>query len=497
MKLETFPARMDASFRWAYRSCRRSYFAFVLLALAQQAIAQYPSVQVVGTVKSPDGAQLAGVVVQLRTLSAGTKAEAITDADGRFVFPHVIAGDYSIDAATRAMQGTAETVHVGVDKPPASIQILLHPATAGGAGQQMEFSDEPTYTVAGVTDWTAVGGHGADSTLRTTEALATATATLQPGDSSRGHATTEDLKAEDKVRAYERTNDNAKAREWVHDALQHHESATLYRLAGEVDEKASDPLAAVHEFERAAKLDPSEENEFEWGSELLVHRAIWQAEEVFQDGAKAYPQSVRMQTALGTALFAGARYEQAAASLCKASDLAPADGEPYHFMGKVELAAPDALACIEQHLARYVQLQPQSSEANYLYAMAILKRQQHTPDERAVAQAEALLNKAVEIDEKCSEGYFELGVLAAQKNNLQTAVHDYTKAIDADPAMADAYYRLAKAYERIGESEKAKAAFALHDKVQQQQAEATEQQRRAIKQFLFAKPGDAPMLTTP
>src|ERR1700748_1103055 len=28
----------------------------------------------------------------------------------------------------------------------------------------MEFSDEPKFAIAGVTDWTAVGGHGSDST---------------------------------------------------------------------------------------------------------------------------------------------------------------------------------------------------------------------------------------------------------------------------------------------------------------------------------------------
>ena len=44
----------------------------------------------------------------------------------------------------------------------------------------MEFADKPNFTVAGVTDWTAVGGHGSDATLRTSEALARETVTLKP-----------------------------------------------------------------------------------------------------------------------------------------------------------------------------------------------------------------------------------------------------------------------------------------------------------------------------
>ena len=134
-----------------------------------------------------------------------------------------------------------------------------------------------------------------------------------------------------------------------------------------------DPLAAVHEDEQAVRLDPSEQNYFAWGSELLLHRAVWQAAEVFKNGTKAYPKSARMLAALGAALFAGALYDQAADSLCQASDLNPADTEPYLFMGRIEMAAPKPLACIEPRLARFVQQQPQNSLANYFYAMAIWK----------------------------------------------------------------------------------------------------------------------------
>ncbi|MGA8939443.1 MAG: GH92 family glycosyl hydrolase [Acidobacteriaceae bacterium] len=373
------------------------------------------------------------------------------------------------------------------------VPLALRPATSTVG--QMEFSDAPNFTVAGVTDWTAVGGHGSDATLRTSESLASATASLS--GSGAGATTPEELRVETAVHEDEGRGDVAQAQAQVHAALHAQPTATLYRVAAEVDERGGDPLAAVREFEQAAKLDPSEVNEFEWGSELLVHRAIWPAEAVFASGVKAYPRSVRMQTALGAALFAGARYEQAAERLCKASDLAPEDAEPYKFMGKAELAAPDALACVEPHLARYVHLKPGSSEAHYLYAMAILKQQESSPDAAAIAQAEALLQQAVALDAKCSDGYLELGVLAAQRKDLPTEIGYYSKAIDANPMAADAYYRLAKAYERTGQREKAKAAFAMHDKVTQEQAAATERQRKLVKQFLFAKPGDAPTVATP
>ena len=70
-----------------------------------------------------------------------------------------------------------------------------------------------------------------------------------------------------------------------------------------------------------------------------------------------------------------ALYDEAAASLCAASDLNPSDPEPYIFMGRIEMASPKPLACIEPRLARFVQAQPENSLANYFYAMAIWKRQ--------------------------------------------------------------------------------------------------------------------------
>jgi tetratricopeptide (TPR) repeat protein len=195
-----------------------------------------------------------------------------------------------------------------------------------------------------------------------------------------------------------------------------------------------------------------------------------------------------MQIALGTALFAGARYDEAAQRLCDASDLNPADPTPYVFMGKIQMAAPNPLACVESKLARFVHQQPGSSVANYLYAMSILKH----PRKQAVPQAEALLTKAVGIDSQCGEAYLQLGIIAASQRDFIKAIRFYTKAIEADPQLADAHYRLGVAYDRVNQPAKSKQEFQLHDKIRQQQAAAAEQQRRQVKQFLVVQPSRGP-----
>jgi Flp pilus assembly protein TadD len=206
---------------------------------------------------------------------------------------------------------------------------------------------------------------------------------------------------------------------------------------------------------------------------------------------KAYPQSSRLLAALGTALFSGALYEEAAQRLCQASDLSPNDAEPYLFMGKVEIASPNPLPCIEGKLKRFVELQPENALANYYYAMAYWKQRGKSPDAETLSNVETLLIKAVETDPQCSSAYLQLGVIQASKSDFHTAAQYYQKAIAADALSTEAHYRLGVAYDRLGEKEKAAAEFKLHDELEKQQAAAVDRQRREVKQFLVQVGGAA------
>ena len=61
-------------------------------------------------------------------------------------------------------------------------------------------------------------------------------------------------------------------------------------MLGDVEEKLGNSLEAVREYQRAAELNPSEANLFDWGTELLIHRAFEPATEVFNEGNRLFPQ---------------------------------------------------------------------------------------------------------------------------------------------------------------------------------------------------------------
>ncbi len=469
--------------------------------------------------------------------------ETKTDAAGHYAFAGLTAGRYVVSAEKGAARSQPVSVAVSSDLQEQRVDLVLGNDPGNKGLYAMEFADKANFTVAGVVDWTAVGGHGSDTSLRTSEALTRETVALKP-DGTRGHGvSTMDKGAESqliaaltaapgsfeanhrlgefylnagkyreailplenacKIDATNQKNeyDLALAREGIGDLveaqkhvqrlLKQKESAELHRIAGEIDEKLNDPLAAVREYEQAARMDPSEENYFAWGSELLLHRAVWQAQEVLGRAAQVYPKSSRLLTALGTALFAGARYDEAAQRLCEASDLKPADAEPYIFMGKVEMAAPEPLACIEPRLARFAQDQPDNPLANYFYGMSIWKRQQLPPDAEAMKKVEALLTKAKAVDPKCSEAYLQLGILHSSEHDFERAIGFYEHAIEVDPRLGEAHYRLGMAYDRIGDATKAKREFALHEEIEKADAAEVERQRREVKQFLVVLGGKA------
>ncbi len=457
----------------------------MLTPTARSQIQRSAALIIEGTVCDANGKPVANAVVRLEETGKQPLVTR-TNPSGVFTLSAPDPGPYTISAEKSGVRSLRSAVPAAYAGAWEHVDLVLDPKGAVSSGtaassssdSPMEFADQPNFAVAGVTDWTAVGGHGSDLSLRTSEALARDTLTLRPEG-----ATASVTPADNDRAALEQARDHVKQ------LLAQRETADLHRQLGELDEKLGDPLAAVREYEQAVRLDPSERNYFDWGSELLLHRAVWQAAEIFSYGAKAYPASARMLAALGTALFASARYDEAAQRLCEASDLAPADPQPYLFMGKIEMAAPSPLPCVEARLARFARQQPGDALSNYFYAMAIWKRQQVPPDQHDMQQIEALLNRAVTIDKKCADANLQLGLLYFSRRDYDKAIEYYTDAIAANPQLGEAHYRLGVAYDRTGEASKAKYEFQLHDQIEKEQADAIERQRREVKQFLVTSQG--------
>ena len=109
---------------------------------------------------------------------------------------------------------------------------------------------------------------------------------------------------------------------------------------GQIEEKDGKFVAAANEFEIAAHMDPSEENLFAWGSEMLLHRTYEPAIAIFQEGAKRYPNSPRILIGLGLSLYSRGKYDEAVKALLAAADLTPADPRCFLFLSKAYNSSP-------------------------------------------------------------------------------------------------------------------------------------------------------------
>jgi len=347
------------------------------------------------------------------------------------------------------------------------------PAQPDSPSSKPQFFDPPQFTVSGVTDTTALGGHGSDTVVRTRNSLARETAALaKTAAPTRADA--------------ERERDQAQGL-----LLQHPDDAKLHHRLADADEQLGDNLAAVREYQRAAELDPSEPNLFDWGAELLLHHAPEPAAEVFGKGSQLFPKSARMWIGFGAASFARGAIDDAVEKFRAASDVDPSDPNPYLFLGEIVSAETSPPPQISTLLQRFQTLQPENAEAKYYLALALWKT---GTGPRDIAQIESLLNKSLALDPQFAPAYLQRGILQSERNDDRKAIASYERAIEVETAknnsdsntlVADAHYRLAQAWHRIGGEEKAKSELHLYQELAKKSVQDADRERREIRQFVY------------
>jgi tetratricopeptide (TPR) repeat protein len=168
-------------------------------------------------------------------------------------------------------------------------------------------------------------------------------------------------------------------------------------------------------------------------------------------------------------------------------------------------------------LARFVQLHPDNAWTNYYYAVGLWKQGLEDPSASAVnfaaangrqttedsAHVENLLLRAVQLDPRLAAAHLQLGILYSQRGDFARAIAEYQQAIevssveteeessspDLEETRAEAHYRLAQAYLRIGEKSKAQAELQLHTDLVKKTKEKEARQQREIQEFVISLRG--------
>jgi tetratricopeptide (TPR) repeat protein len=262
-------------------------------------------------------------------------------------------------------------------------------------------------------------------------------------------------------------------------------SAAAQTLLGEIDEKKGNFQQAVRHFSRAVELEPSEQNAWALGVELLRHWTFDAAIREFEAGVAKFPQSIRMRLALGAAYFGDAKY---AAALPIFSELLELDKENSVYAELLGMACTSVTESAKGRcngLLTYAEAHPRDARAS-TYAAAMLLDE--TATENRVTLARKLLDHAIVADPKAPDAKYELGVLKQNQGDWMGSVSDLENAIALKPNLAQAHYRLGLAYWRTGRQQDGQMQMELQKKYSKQQKEDLEGRLRQITTFIVDVP---------
>jgi tetratricopeptide (TPR) repeat protein len=432
-----------------------------------------PSVS--GAIYDAEDHPLSGVEVTLENAELAKTVKFATDAQGHFQFDVVPPGSYTLRAKRDGyLEGSEGAFVIGAHE---SKQVVLHlariepGASAKDDASSIPFSDEPQFTVAGVTDTTALGVHSSSRNMPNSNALTKDTVALAgegmtAGGSAARPAKDKTVSEEASLRAKLAANENADLR---------------FQLA-ELEEREGRPVEAEKDYQRAAELAPTELHFFSWGAELLLHRAFEPAVEVFRAGRARYPESVRLLLGLGASYYAEGAREEAAQSFIQAIDSDASDARPYLFLGRLLATENASPAAWTSKMKQFPTLQPQNAMAHYLYGLALAKE---AGGENNGTSAESQFRKAIELDPHFGDAYLQLGIVRSESKDFAGAIDALQKAIAYTPVPDEAHYRLAEVYRRMGDAEKARQETALYKQISEQKTHEEERERHEIQQFVY------------
>lgn len=282
----------------------------------------------------------------------------------------------------------------------------------------------------------------------------------QAGSSSRVVSLLTDLYS--KCPSYENGRDLARAeveagqygnaKTLVTSLLEQQDRAELHSILGNAEAGQKNYKAAAIEYQKAAEMDPSETNIFDFGMSLFrLDRNA--AITILRYGVQKYPDSIKLHVALGTVLYAEGNSLEGAQLLCEAQELNPSDPHPMELLAETEIVPPELAHRITSLFADLHKRYENDGLILYDYTMVQSGRWSNSTDPLPPHFADSL-EAALRLNPKLPQAYFQLGLIAEQQKNYAEEIRLLKKAIALDPHKEEYHYRLAFAYRKSGDEAK-------------------------------------------
>jgi len=418
------------------------------------------------------------------TEAARQLEELLPSVPNSFEVHELLGQVYASESQTaKAVEHLEEAVRLKPDSGPARTNLaaaLLHAGKTELAGEQFRraLELEPQ-------DYDA--NHNLGEFYIQTEKLAAAIPLLERAQSiSPTYDNGYDLTQADLL-----TGRLAEARQVAQALARTKDTGELHSLLGQIEEKDGKFVAAANEFQTAAHMDPSDDNLFDWGSELLLHRTYEPAIEVFRQASQRFPNSPRLLIGLGMALYSRGQYDDAVKALLAAADLDPSDSRCYTFLSRAYESSPNHADDVVGRFRRYAELRPNDALAQYYYAMSLWKGKRGGDADLDLKKVQSLLEKAIALDDTLPEAHMQLGNLFADQHEYAKSIPFYVRAIELNPNISDAHYRLGQDYVHTGQKDQAQKEFEVYQKLRAEHLAEVDKERAEVQQFVYSEKADS------
>jgi Flp pilus assembly protein TadD len=241
-------------------------------------------------------------------------------------------------------------------------------------------------------------------------------------------------------------------------ALQQHSAANEDRLGRALIASGQLTEGTLH-FQDAARLAPADPQvAFDYSQALLRKEEFGAAADALGSALQAHPGDPQLVLAMGVARYGQRRFEESITLFLRVIKLDANIEQPYTFLGQILDQAGSHLGEITDAYKTWLARKPRNANASFLLGKALLIGGND-------GEAEVLIRRSISIDNRRWDSHYELGLLEMKKHRYQEALAELIRSRELAPAQPTPHYQLARVYDRLGQSEEAKAERAIHEKL--------------------------------
>jgi Flp pilus assembly protein TadD len=272
------------------------------------------------------------------------------------------------------------------------------------------------------------------------------------------------------------------------------DTADIEELLGDIQEARGDNLAAVRSYQAAVTLSRNEEKyRLALAIEFIRHKSFDPARVVLKQGQDLWPQSWRIQLALGMVEYFAGSDEEASGILLHAAELAPAPETALQYLGHIEIdmAAAPAPAAIAQ-VCGYSDRHSANGKLLYLCGALLFKRDYGSQEKTHADDILRRLHLAANLLPQDPAPHCQLGKVYRWIERWKEARAEAETCVRLDPNSADGHYRLAQIYQHLGKAEQSEQEMKLYKVASQRIADENARRDETIKTFLYTIQSEAP-----